>query len=656
MADRFGYSWLRSTIESNTGENVVQSQFAEKTKAINWTMPRLMGMAIAAVAVAMSMFHFYTAGFGILEPLKQRTVHLTFALVLAFLMFPPKDRESGQTNWLDAGLALLSCIPMAYFWFDYERITERIEYVDPITLPDHVMSVLLIVLVFLATRRVIGMSMVWVVIAAIAYAFLGIYIPGDFGHTGLDWTTFVDQQVMTLGGIYSIPVAVSSTYVVIFVLFGALLVKTGMGEAMIDMAKAVAGHTRGGPAKVAVLSSGLFGSINGSSVANVVATGSFTIPLMKGVGYRPHFAGAVESAASIGGQFMPPVMGAAAFIMVEVTGIDYLSIIVAAAIPACLYYAALLFAVHFEAGRLGLPVLERFSREEVKQTLLRLIPFLIPIGVLLFTLVQGYSPIRAGFWATCTLLAISYMRKETRLDVRGLLEAAEMGAKNASIICVTCAAAGMVIGIVYVLGLGVKFASAILSVSGGALYLALPLVMVTSILLGMGLPTTAAYVIVATVAAPSLVEMGVPQLPTHLFVLFFGCISSMTPPVAVASYAAAGVAGADPMRTGFTAFRLGIAGFIIPYLFVFWPALLLEGTWYEGLIAVLPAFVGIMALAAAAIGWFYSPLNMMVRIGFLAAALLLMMPGLLTDGLGAAAFIGLSLLARRNRRVEGQAT
>ena len=227
-----------------------------------------------------------------------------------------------------------------------------------------------------------------------------------------------------------------------------------------------------------------------------------------------------------------------------------------------------------------------------------------------------------------------------------------MGARNSAIIAVTCAAAGMVIGIVYVLGLGVKFASAILSVSGGQLYLALPLVMITSIILGMGLPTSAAYVIVATVAAPSLVEMGVPQLPTHLFVLFFGCISSMTPPVAVASYAAAGVAGADPMRTGFTAFRLGIAGFIIPYLFVFWPALMLEGTWYASLIAVVPAFVGIMALAAAVIGWFNGMLNPIIRIGFFVAALLLMTPGLLTDGLGAALFVGLALVVRRHGGVK----
>jgi TRAP transporter 4TM/12TM fusion protein len=336
--------------------------------------------------------------------------------------------------------------------------------------------------------------------------------------------------------------------------------------------------------------------------------------------------------------------------MVEVTGISYLEIIKAAALPACLYYAALLFAVHFEAGRLGLPVLERFKRDMVFPVLLKLIPFLIPIGVLLGVLINGRSPIAAGFYATVTLIAVSTLNKKTRLDVKGYIEAFKMGAKNAVVIAITCAAAGIVIGIVYSLGIGIKFASSIVSISGGHLLFALPLVMVSSLLLGMGLPTSACYVLVASVAAPVLEEMGVGQLPTHLFVLYFGCISSMTPPVAVAAYAAAGIGGCDPMKTGFTAFRLGIAGFIIPYLFVFWPALLWEGTWYQVLIAVVPAFFGIISLAAGTIGWLFRDLSTPLRVLFLFCAMLLLVPGFSTDIIGAV-IMGLLIYFLRKGRV-----
>ena len=643
-------------IDKATDDKKKDSSTANDLSQSGWNFPRVIGITIAVLSVAMTLFHLYTAGFGILEPLKQRIVHVTFCLTLAFLLFPPRNRKNQTTNWWDVCLAIISLLPIVYMWIDYERIVDRIEYVDPITLPDHIVCTLLLILVLEATRRVIGMAMVYVVLATLAYTYAGPWIPGVFGHTGLTWNMFIDQEVMTMNGIFSIPIAVSASYVVIFVIFGALLVHTGMGDALIDFSKAIAGHTRGGPAKVAVISSGLFGSINGSSIANVVGTGAFTIPLMKRIGYRAHFAGAVETAASIGGQFMPPVMGAAAFLMVEVTGISYLEIIKAAAVPACLYYAALLFAVHFEAGRLGLPVLERFRRDMILQVLLKLIPFLIPIGVLLGVLINGRSPIAAGFYATATLIVVSSLNKKTRLDFKGYVEAFKMGAKNAVVIAITCAAAGIVIGIVYSLGIGIKFASTIVSISGGHLLFALPLVMISSLLLGMGLPTSACYVLVASVAAPVLEEMGIGQLPTHLFVLYFGCISSMTPPVAVAAYAAAGIGGCDPMKTGFTAFRLGIAGFIIPYLFVFWPALLWEGTWYQVFIAVVPAFFGIISLAAGSIGWLFRDLSTLLRLLFLLCAVLLLVPGLSTDIIGAVIMGLLITFLRKGRMAVPKAT
>ncbi len=618
----------------------------------SWNPPRIVGLATTVVAVAMGLFHYYTAGFGMLEPMLQRSLHLTFALVLAFLMFPPRNRIRQETTWVDVFLAVLSVVPTAWLWFDYDRILNRIEYVDPVTFTDHATAILLFALIFEATRRVVGWSMASVVIVVVAYTFLGPWIPGFMGHRGLTWDVFVDQQVLTMGGIYTIPIAVSSTYVVIFVLFGAFLVRTGMGNTMIDMAKAVAGHTRGGPAKVAVLSSGLFGSINGSSVANVVATGSFTIPLMKGIGYRPHFAGAVESVASVGGQFTPPVMGAAAFIMVEMTGIPYITIITAAAIPALLYYTALLFAVHFEAARLGLPVLPAESWERVKRVFIELIPFAFPVAILLYVLIAGRSPIMAGFWALTGLIAVSMLRKKTRLNLKGFVEALEFGARNAVVIAVTCAAAGIVIGNVNALGIGIKFASAIFSVSGGVQFFALLLVMFASLLLGMGLPTSAAYVIVAAVTAPPLVEMGVPVLSAHFFVLFFACISSLTPPVAVASYAAAGVAHADPTRTGFTGVRLGIAGFLIPFLFVYWPGLLMEGHWTNILIAVVPAFIGVAGLAVASIGWLFRRLNIGLRLIYFVCSFMMLMPGVGTDIAGGVVMAAVALYLRRGVKLE----
>lgn len=614
-----------------------------------WRTPRAVGYMITAIAVGMGLFHYYTAGLGMLEPMKQRSVHVTFALVLGFLMFQPRNRVVRETTWGDVALAILSLVPMLWLFYDYERILNRIEYVDPLTWMDQATAVLLMVLVTEAARRVVGWSMAIVVLVAIAYAFLGPWLPSGIGHRGLSWEVFLDQQVMTMNGIYTTPIAVSATYVVIFVLFGAFLVQTGMGGAMIDVAKAFAGHTRGGPAKVAIISSGFFGSINGSSVANVVATGSFTIPMMKGVGYKRFFAGAVETVASVGGQFTPPVMGAAAFIMVEITGISYAEIIAAAAIPALLYYGSLLFAVHFEAARLDLPVLAPETWRNSGRIVLRLIPFLIPITALLYILALGYSPIFGGFWALTLLVVVAMFRKETRLDGKGFVRALEIGAKNAALIAVTCAAAGIVIGVVNGLGVGVRFASAVLSFSQGVTFLALLLVMVASIVLGMGLPTSAAYVIVAAVAAPPLVEMGVPLLSAHMFVLFFACLSSMTPPVAVAAYAAAGVAGADPSRTGFTAVRIGLAGFLIPYLFVYWPPLLLIGSWWEVVISVMPAIFGILALAAASIGWLYKPIGPTIRLILLPSAVLMLIPGVLTDVIGAAIILAIAFYLRKGR-------
>ncbi|WP_370303166.1 TRAP transporter permease [Pseudooceanicola sp.] len=594
-------------------------------------------LLISAIAITMGIFHIYTAGFGMLEPMLQRSLHVTFALVLAFLIYSPVRNQvhAGEIAWSGYVLAALSTLPMLWLYFDYDRILNRIEYVDRLTALDQLMGVLLIVLIVEASRRVIGWAMALVVLIAIAYAFAGPWLPGGLSHRGLSWQTFLDQQVMTMNGVFTTPIAVSATYVVIFIMFGAFLVKTGMGETIIKMAQAFAGHTKGGPAKVAIISSAFFGSINGSSVANVVSTGSFTIPLMRGIGYRPHFAAAVETVASVGGQFTPPVMGAAAFIMVEITGIGYGTILLAATIPALLYFAAVLVAVHLEAGRLELPVLEKKSWAETGRIMIDMIPFLVPVTVLIYLLMNGSSPIKAGFWALVSLFVTAMLRKSTRLSLKDILEALEIGARNAALIAVTCAAAGVVIGVVNGLGVGVKFASTILSFSQGVPLLALALVMLASIILGMGLPTSAAYVIVASVAAPPLVELGMSQLAAHMFVLFFACLSSMTPPVAIASYAAAGLAGADPSRTGFTAVRIGLAGFLIPYLFVLSPPLLMDGDALQIALAVTTGLFGVGALAVATIGWAFVHLNILMRLAFGGLGMCMLTPGMLSNSIGA---------------------
>lgn len=590
-----------------------------------WNIRRLFGTLGVVIAIAMMAFHLYTAGFGSLDPYKQRNLHLTFALVVVFLLMPQggKTQDHGPTL-PSIGLALLAVVPMLHLWTDYRRISYRIEYVDPLTMADQVTGVLLIALVLIACVRVVGTAMAVFVGVVIAYAFLGQHLPGFMSHQGLAWNMFAEQEAFSLGGIYAVPLAVSSTYVVIFVLFGSVLVRTGMGEVMIDVARVLAGHTRGGPAKVAVISSGIFGSINGSSVANVVATGAFTIPLMRKTGYAPAFAAAVEATASTGGQLMPPIMGAAAFVMVEITGESYLGIITAALLPALFYYLSIGLMVHMEAGRIDHARSPRATWAEVRSTLMRLPPFLVPVAVLLYSMLRGHSPILAGFYAFLALAAITTLRRETRLDMSGWTEALVFGAKNAAIIAVACATAGLVVGVIEVLGVGLKFASAIFAVSNGDFIVTLFLVMLGSIILGMGLPTTAAYVIVAAIAAPPLLDFGLTPMAAHLFVLYYACLSAITPPVAIAAYAAAGVAGCDPIKAAVQATKLGSAGFIIPFAFAYYPGLLLQGSWIEISSSILVGVMVVFGLAVAIIGWFTRPMSAVWRLAFALASVLML--------------------------------
>lgn len=570
-----------------------------------------------------------------------RAVHLGFLLPLAFLLYPAWRRSSpSRFSLLDIawfGLSVFCCTYVGIL--EYERLVSRAIYVDPLAQTDVIVSLLLILCVFEATRRAVGMPLVLVAGAALVYALVGDRIPGAFGHTGFSLEWIIEHLSLTTEGIFGIPVGASATFVFLFVLFGNFLQASGAGQFFIDLSFAAAGRNRGGPAKMAVVSSALMGTVSGTAVGNVVTTGAYTIPLMKRVGYRPVFAGAVESAASTGGQIMPPIMGAAAFILAEFLGVAYLKVAAAAAIPAVLYFLSVYFVVDFEARKHDLRGLPASELPRLAVVLKRDGHLSLPLFVIVVLLVAGFTPYMAGFASILAVALVSCLRAHTRPSPRVVLDALSQGAQGAIVIAVTCAVAGIVIGAASLTGVAVKFAAFILNMAGGKLYLALPLIMVASLLLGMGLPTTASYVMVAALAVPALVEMGVVPMAAHLFAFYFACISAITPPVAIAAYAGAGLAGSPPMQTGFESVKLAAAGFIVPYMFVYGPQLLLLGDWWRITLASGTAAMGCYCLSAGIVGWYLHRTRLWERAILLIAALILISP------IGLTSLLGLCLLA-----------
>ncbi|MBS4054360.1 MAG: TRAP transporter permease [Thermaerobacter sp.] len=600
------------------------------------------GLLVAAIAIAMSLFHYYTAGFGILLAMQQRAVHLIFVMVLAFLLWPASKKLSRfRLPWYDVLLALAGLGVGAYILLNYHALLLRAGIPTPL---DVAVGILAIALVLEITRRTIGPELPIVAVVFLVYANLGPYFPSPLGHRGYSIRSIVEHIFLTTEGIYGTPLGVSSTFVFLFILYGAFLEKTGVGQFFIDLAFAATGHMRGGPAKTAVLASGLMGSISGSSVANTVTTGAFTIPAMKRVGYSPEFAGAVEAAASTGGQIMPPVMGAAAFIMSEMTGIPYLQIVKAATIPAILYYLAVATMVHFEALKKGLVGLPKALLPDPRATLKRGWHLLIPLIAILYFLMAGRSPFRAAFYSINIAVVVAvigaYIKRERPLGIRDILKALENGARSAVGVASACACAGIIVGVVTLTGLGLKFSSLVLSVGDGNMLLTLFMTMIASLILGMGLPTTAKYIVLATMAAPALVALGVPLIAAHLFILYFGVVADITPPVALAAYAGAGIAGGNAMKTCVLALKLALAGFLIPYMFTLSPALLLiDVTWIEAVHNIVTACIGIVALAGGVQNFFLTDTRLTERALLFISAFALIDPGLLTD------FIGITSLA-----------
>ena len=590
----------------------------------------LMAKFVSALAITFSIFQLYTATFGVLDAQLQRAVHLGFGLALVYLLYPSRKRWSRtKVHPLDVVLAILGAASPAYIVLEYQQLVLRS---GTVTMSDLAVGLIGILLVVEATRRVVGIPMVMVVLCFIAYAFAGPYMPGVLAHRGLTLNQLVGHLYFTTEGIFGIPLGVSSTFIFLFILFGAYLESTGLGKFFIDLANSIAGWASGGPAKVAVLSSGLMGTVSGSSVANVVGTGSLTIPMMKKLGYHKNFAGAVEAAASTGGQLMPPVMGAAAFLMAEFVGVPYIDIVKAAVVPALLYFTGVWLGVHFEAKRSNLKGLPREQLPKFGRLFIERGHLALPLVVIVYLLVSGYTPMRAALVAIVLSIVCSALRKSTRMKPIEIVRGLDKGARNVLSVLVACASAGIVIGVVTKTGVGLKLASGLLALSGGLLLPTLFFTMITAIVLGMGVPTTANYVITSTIAAPAIIQMGVPVLAAHMFVFYFGIIADVTPPVALAAFAGAGIAGGNALKTGINASKLAIAAFIIPYMFVLSPVILMvDATVGNVLLATMTAIVGMVALSSALIGYLVDNCRAYERIILIAGGLMMIKPGMLTD-------------------------
>lgn len=611
-------------------------------------------MLVSIMAISLALYHLYTAAFPIFSARQHRALHLAGILGLAFLLFPATARNSRtRLPFYDLLLAAAGIGVNLYILWNFGGIVER--GISAFNTTDLVMATVLLVLLLEATRRLLGWGLPTLCVLFLLYGYLGRVIPIDlFAHRGYALDDMAGYMYMGLEGIYGTALGVSATYIILFIVFGAIMAKSGLGQFFNDLAMALAGRSKGGPAKVAVVSSGFMGSINGSALANVVSTGAFTIPLMKRVGYRANFAGAIEASASVGGQILPPIMGAAAFIMAETLGVSYTTIILAGLLPALLYYLGVISQVHLRADRLGMVGMSSSDIPRVKEVMAERGHLLVPILFLIFMLfVVETSVTYAAFWTIIVTLVFAQLRRGTRMSIWQLLEALENGARLTVSVALACAAVGIIVGVAALTGFGLKLGSAIVDVGGSSLFLSLVFTMLTAIVLGMGLPSIPAYIITATVAAPALVQLGVEQLTAHMFVFYFGLFANLTPPVALAAFAAAGLSGGRPMATGFQSLKLAIAGFIVPYMFVYSNSLLLNNASgvTEAASVAFTAVVGVLMLAVASEGYLFARMWWPLRLVVAAAAILMLNPGFVSDALGlGVAFLVTAWQWRRGRR------
>jgi TRAP transporter 4TM/12TM fusion protein len=594
------------------------------------------------VGVGMALFHLYTGVMGSLQAMRQGSIHLLFSFVLVFLLYPARkgQKEKHSVPWYDILAIVAAIVSLGYILLKFEWVAfDRFRFVTPVLPSEKIFGVLLILLVLESARRTIGLFLTIVAAFFIGYAFLGPYLPGILYHPGVSLDNFLDLQYLSDGGIFGTPIIISATYIVLFIIFGAFMLQTGFGEFITDVATGLTGRTRGGPAKVAVVSSAGFGTISGAGSANVVVTGTFTIPLMKKVGFKPHFAGAVEAVASTGGEIMPPIMGAAAFLMAKYTGIPYIQIIKYAAIPAVLYFVAVFFQVDLEAAKMGIRGLRKEELPPWKQKALSYLHLLIPVIMLLGLMVIGRTPYFAVTVSILATIALSFVRKSTRLTFTKFIAALVDGAKGALVVAVACALSGLVVGCIYQSGIGVRFSALMVALSGGHILLALIAAMLAALILGMGMPVSPAYILMVALIIPSIVKLGVAPVAAHLFAIYFCRASLVTPPVAISAYVAAGIARAPMAKTGWTAFRLGLTSFIVPFAFVYSQTLLLMGPPLRIIIACITALFGVYALAIGLEGYWTRRLNILQRMLAIGAAIVTIVPGWKTDLIGIAAMV-----------------
>ncbi len=588
--------------------------------AIGWT--------ITLVGLSMSAFHLAIAWHGPPDALTLRAVHLAFALVLAFLMLPmTRHGQADSPRPLEFLLIAISVVVCGYLVVEQNYIVNRMVYVDTLRPIDWVFSIATVLLVIEATRRAVGWTLP---LTAVAFLVYGLTVGGA------DLRQLAEQMYLGTEGVFGIPLYVSATYVMLFILFGALVERTGTGQLFMDFAMSLTGHSAGGPAKVSCITSGMFGTVSGSAVANVMTTGTFTIPLMKRIGYKPAFAGAVEAVASTGGQIMPPIMGATAFIMAEFLGISYLSVAAFALLPAVLYYVAVFMTVHFEAKRTNMHGLPRSELPALGKVLKERGHLFLPLVIIVATLLSGYSAPFAALCGIASVIPTALLRKSTRqyVHLENIVTALEVGARNTVTVALSCACAGIVIGVIFLTGLGLEFTDLVLAAAGNHMLIALILTMVAGILLGMGMPTAPAYIMQTALLVPALVKLGVVVEAAHMFVFYFAILSAITPPVALAVYAANGISRANLWDSSIAALRLGATGYIIPFMFVFGPSLLFIGTATQVIQTAFTAIVGVVCLAAGLSGYLFRTATNWQRVVLVASALVLIKPGLTTDIIG----------------------
>ena len=605
----------------------------------------LLKWTVSLVAVAMSLYHMYVAGFGPPEAVIFRGTHLLFALTLVAMLYPMKREGSKAWRIADVVFLIAGWGFVLHIFLNYDAFTNRIIYIDELTPWDKFYAVVAVLIVLEGTRRVLGWALPLTAMAFLIYA---------IGFTNVKIPVVMEQLYLSTEGIFGSTLGVSASYVMLFVLFGAFMERSGTGQLFMDFALSLTGHTAGGPGKVSVISSSLFGTVSGSAVANVMVDGPMTIPLMKRSGFRPPFAAAVEATASTGGQLMPPVMGAAAFVMAEFLSVPYAQVALWAMIPAILYYVAVFFAVHFEAKRAGLHGVPKSELPRLLTVLSQRGHLFVPIMIILVGLIMGYSAPLCALVAALACLPVALMRASTRVGItwRNLLDALIDGAKNTLAVAMACACAGIVIGCVTITGLGIVFTQVVVNLAQDMLLLALILTAIAGIILGMGMPTTPDYIVMVALLVPAIIKLGAPAPAAHMFAFYFAILSAITPPVALAVYAAASLAKADLWASGWAAVRVGAAGFIVPFMFIYEPALLMINgweQWHVSALALVSAVIGCMSLAAGLQGYLLATARLWERALLVIAALLLIAPELISSvvGLAVLGLVGGIQLARR---------